>query len=122
VEGASDEVHELKLRDRSHTGERSPERRPYNGRFGNWRINDALRAEAVDETVGDFESPTIDSDIFTEAEHCGVALHLLPDSLADGFEVSDSRHAGSLPREGASATAGERRTDECSTWNIVNTL
>ncbi len=87
VEGAADEVHELKFGDGTHTGERRSEGRAYDGGFGDGRVDDALGAEAVDETVGDFKSPAVDADVFAEAEDGGVAVHFFPDSLADGFEV-----------------------------------
>ena len=60
--------------------------------LGDGRINDPLGAEAVDEAVGDFERAAIDADVFANAEDGGVALHFLPDSLADGFEIGELRH------------------------------
>ena len=68
---------------------RRPESRAHNGGLGDGRVDDALGAEAVDETVGDFESPAVDADVFAEAEDSWIAVHFFPDSLADGFEVSE---------------------------------
>ena len=87
VEGAADEVHELKFGDRAHAGERRAESRAHDGGFGDGRVDDALGAEAVDESVGDFERAAVDADVFAEAEDGRVALHFFPDSLADGFEI-----------------------------------
>ena len=87
VEGAADEIHELEFGDRAHAGERRSEGRAYDGGLGDGRVDDALGAEAVDETVGDFERAAVDADVFAEAEDGGVAVHFFPDSLADGFEV-----------------------------------
>src|SRR5437899_10529995 len=58
VEGTADEIHKLKLGDRTHAGERRPEGSTHDRGLSNWGIYDALRAKAVDETVSDFEGPT----------------------------------------------------------------
>ena len=89
VEGAADEVHELKFGDRTHAGERRAEGRAHDGGFRDGRVDDALGAEAVDEAVGDFEGAAVDADVLADAEDGGVALHFLPDSLADGFEIGE---------------------------------
>src|SRR5271169_6535787 len=88
VEGAADEVHELELGDGTHASERRSEGRAYDGGLGDGRVDDALGAEAVDESVGDLEGAAVDTDVFAEAENSWVAVHFFPDSLADGFEVS----------------------------------
>jgi len=46
----------------------------------------------VDEAFGDFERAAVDADVFPHAEDGRVTLHLLPDSLADGFEIGDRWH------------------------------
>ena len=89
VEGAADEVHELKFGDGAHAGERGSEGRADDGGLGDGRVDDALGAEAVDESVGDFEGAAVNADVFAEAEDGGVAVHFFPDSLADGFEVGE---------------------------------
>src|SRR6202140_5020284 len=92
VEGAADEVHELKFGDGAHAGERRSEGRAHDGGLGNRGVDDALGAEAVDETVGDFEGAAVDADVFAEAEDRRVAVHFFPDSLTDGFEVGEWGH------------------------------
>ena len=87
VEGAADEVHELKFGDRAHAGERRSEGRAHDGGFGDGRVDDALGAEPVNETIRDFKCPAVDADVFAEAEDGGVTVHFFPDSLTDGFEV-----------------------------------
>src|SRR6267143_2266946 len=87
VEGAADEIHELEFGDGAHAGERRYEGRAHDGGLGDGRVDDALGAEAVDETVRDFERAAVNADVFAEAEDGGVAVHFFPDSLADGFEV-----------------------------------
>src|SRR5690242_11725301 len=55
VHGAGYEVHELEFGDGAHAGEaRAESRADYSG-LGDGRIDDALRTEAVDESVGNFE-------------------------------------------------------------------
>ena len=54
--------------------------------------------------VGYFEGAAVDADVFAQAEDGGIALHLLPDALADGFEIGELRHCASyfsLTSEGA---------------------
>src|SRR5580704_15026464 len=89
VEGAADEVHELEFGDGAHAGEGRSESRSHDGRLGDGRVDDALGAKAVDETVSDFKSPAVNADVFAQAEDGGVAIHFFPDSLADGFEVGE---------------------------------
>src|SRR5260370_23395069 len=89
VEGAGDEIHELEFGDWAHAGERRSESRAHDGRLGDGRVDDALGAEAVDETVGDFEGAAVNADVFAEAEDGRIAVHFFPDSLADGFEVGE---------------------------------
>ena len=92
IEGAADEVHELELGHGAQSGESSSEGSAYDGRLRNWRIDHALGAEAVDETVGDFEGSAVDTDVLAQTKDGWVAFHLLPDSLADGFEIGDDGH------------------------------
>src|SRR6202040_1554966 len=56
VEGAADEIHELKFGDRTHAGERCSEGSPNNRGFCDRRVNDALGTEAVNEAVRYLES------------------------------------------------------------------
>ncbi len=92
VEGAADEIHELEFGHRTHAGERRAEGRADDGGLRDGRVDDALRAEAIDEAVGDFERAAVDADVFAETEDGRIALHFLPDSLADGFEIGELRH------------------------------
>src|SRR5208337_4228351 len=68
VEGATDEVHELELGDRTHAGERRAEAGVHDGHLGDWRVHHALGAEAVDQAFRGFESAAVDADVFPNAE------------------------------------------------------
>src|SRR6202790_3176000 len=92
IEGAADEVHELELGHGAQSGESSSEGSAYDGRLRNRRIDHALGAEAVDEAIGDFEGTAVDADILAQAKDGWVALHFLPDSLANRFEIGHNRH------------------------------
>ena len=92
VKSAADEVHELKFSHRTHAGKRRAKRRAHNGRFGDRRIDDALRAKVMDKTVRDFERAAINANVFTDTEDAGVRLHLFPESLPDCFEISCLSH------------------------------
>src|ERR1700758_5217884 len=92
VEGAADEVHELKFGYGPHTGQGRAKRGSDDGRFGDGGIDDALGTEAIDEAVGDLEGAAVDTNVFADAEDGWVMLHFLPDSLADGFEIGEGWH------------------------------
>jgi hypothetical protein len=92
IESAADEVHELKFGDGAESGQSRPEGSADDRGFGDGRVDDSLGAEAVNETIRNFESSTVDADVFAETEDGRVALHFLPDALADGFEVGEDRH------------------------------
>src|ERR1700722_16038124 len=92
VEGAANEIHELEFGDGAHAGERRSEGRAHDGGLGDGRVDDALGAETVDETIRDFKSSAVNADVFAEAEDGWVAVHFFPDSLADGFEVGELGH------------------------------
>src|ERR1039457_238232 len=98
IEGAADEVHKLELGHGTQPRKGSTEGSAYDGRLRNRRINHALGPEAVDEAVGNFESAAIDADVLAYAKHARVALHLFPDSLADGSEVGDDGHVEEVYR------------------------
>jgi len=92
VEGTADEVHELEFGDGAQAGESCAEGCTDDRGFGDGGIDDPLGAEAVDEAVGDLEGAAVDADVLADTKDGGVALHFFPDSLADGFEIGESRH------------------------------
>src|SRR5258708_28211126 len=92
VHGASDEIHELKFGDGAHPGKRSSKGRAHDSGLGDGRVDHARGPEAVNNAVGNFERPAVDADIFADAEYRGIAFHLFPDSLADGFQIGELRH------------------------------
>src|SRR6266699_434920 len=108
IEGAADEVHELELGHGAQSGESSSEGSAYDGRLRNRRIDHALGAESVDEAIGDFEGSAIDTDVLAQTKDGWVALHFLPDSLADGFEIGDNGHEqGSVQQHSRQLSATE---------------
>ena len=114
VHGAGDEVHKLKLSNRAHACERCAKCRTDDGRLGDRRVDHAFRAEVINEAVGDFESPAIDSDVLTNAEDSGVALHFFPYTLANRFQICQLRHdpESVLRSKGGICRAGRRPSDE----------
>ena len=92
IEGAADEVHELKFGDGTHAGERRAKSGSYDRRFCDGRIDDALGAKAIDEPIRHFKGATVDANVLTDAEHSGIAFHFFPDPLADRFEISEGGH------------------------------
>src|SRR5689334_5724149 len=78
---AADEVHELELGDRTHSGERSAEGSADDRRLSNRSVDHALTAEAMNKSIGDFERAAINTNVFADAEDSGVALHLFPNAF-----------------------------------------
>src|SRR6266852_5777887 len=78
-------------------------------RFGNGRVDHARVAEAFGESFRDFERAAVQTNIFTENENALVALHLLPESLAQRLEKSDFSHHSAL-NQSLSATGGSTNT------------
>ena len=52
---------------------------------------------------GHFERAAVDADIFADEHDCGIAIHLLEERLADGFQHGDCGHQLLLSRAGAFA-------------------
>jgi len=75
-----------------HAHQSRSHRRADDGGFGNRRVNDALGAEFLEHPGGHLERAAIVADVFAEQEDGRVALHLLPDSLANGVQKSHYRH------------------------------
>src|SRR3954466_6050997 len=92
VHGARDEIHELKFRNGAHAGERSAKRRSDNGRFGDRRIDHALRTKTINKSFSNFERAAVNPDVFANAKDVWMAFHFFRDSLANSFEVSEYRH------------------------------
>ncbi len=88
VEAAGDEIGELHLRHRPQPHEAGADGRADDGAFGNGRIHHAFLAEMLEESGGHFERAAVDADVFAQQEDVRVALHLFPQPLADGFQVS----------------------------------
>src|SRR5258708_6838204 len=92
IEGAADEVHELELGHGAQSGKSSSEGSAYDGRLRNRRVDHALGSESVDEAIGDLECSAVDTDVLAQTKDGWLALHLFPDSLADGFEIGGDGH------------------------------
>src|SRR4051812_49328653 len=73
VERAGNEIDELKLRDRTQTGESRAESSIHNGSLGDRSVDHALGAEAVNQSFRDLEGSAINTDVFANAKDRGVA-------------------------------------------------
>src|SRR6266571_4250204 len=87
VVGAGDEVDELHLRHRAHAHVGRPGRRADDCRLRDRSVDDACLAELLGEALGHLERAAIRPDILPQNEDAGIALHLFPQPLAQGFEV-----------------------------------
>jgi hypothetical protein len=93
VEGATDEVHELKFGDGAHAGEGRAKSGSDDRGLGDRGIDDAPGTETVDKSIRYFKGAAVDANVLANAEDGRVALHFFPDSLADGFEIGEGRHS-----------------------------
>src|ERR1041385_5688876 len=78
VHGTSHEIHELKLSHRPHSSKRS--------------------AKPVNESIGDLERTTINTNVLTKTEDGRIAFHLLPNPLPDSLKVCKLRHEFSISK------------------------
>src|ERR1051325_6032247 len=79
IEGAGDEVNELKFYDGAKPYGRRRARRAYKTRLADRRINDAVRAELFEKTLSDLKRAAERAYVFAEHEHAWVAPHLAPE-------------------------------------------
>src|SRR5579871_3260385 len=93
VVSAGNEVCKLHLDHRTKAHHRCPDGGSNNRALDHRRVDDALRSELIEHASGDFESASVDPDIFTQQDYVFVALQLFPNTLTDGFEVSRFAHA-----------------------------
>ena len=98
VKSAADEIHELEFGHRAHAGERGSEGRADYGGLRNRRVDYAFWPKPVNKTFGDLERAAINTDIFAETKNGWVALHLLPDALANRFEIGKLGHSATENR------------------------
>src|SRR5207244_12029752 len=80
------------------------------------RVDHPLLAELLGEAFRDLERPTVAPHVFAQDEDALVALHLLPQPLAQRLEIGDFGHhtlrnhsrsaAGGSPYTSASADSG----------------
>src|SRR6476646_11984980 len=87
VPRARDEVRELHLCDRAHAHDRRARAGADDRRFGQRRVEDAPLPELLLEAERDLERAAVDADVLADHEDALVALHLLPEPVADRLEV-----------------------------------
>src|SRR5690606_24786123 len=58
-------------------------------RLADRRVDDALRSEVVEEAVRHLERAAVHADVLADHEDALVALHLLPERLADRLQHGD---------------------------------
>ena len=89
---AGDEVDELHLRDRPHAHMGGARRRTHDRRFRDRRVDHSLLAEPFGESLSHLEGATVGADVLPQDENAGIALHLLPQALAQRLQVGDLGH------------------------------
>ena len=90
----------------------SPTDTPGDSRFGERRVEDAIRAEAVEQPVGRAEHAAVGTDILADDEHRGVVGHRSGERQVDGLNECDLGHRASLSRR------VERRSARCSARSV----
>src|SRR5262249_36397416 len=96
VEGAANEVNELKFGHPSEAGERRAIGGAHNGGFSDRSIDHPLRAKVMNKAVSHFERAAVHSNVFTQTEDCGIRFHLFPEALANCFEIGRLSHKNAL--------------------------
>src|SRR4051812_8098180 len=93
IEGAGNEIGELHFGDGAHTHQGCTDRGADNSGFRDRCVDDAPFAESLEHPRSDFESATVDADVFTQDEYTIVFFHLFPDALTNGFNVCSHAHS-----------------------------
>jgi hypothetical protein len=81
------EVGELQLEHRLHAGNGRADGRTRNAELADRRVDDALRAETMDEVARHTECAAVDADVLAEQENPLVRLHRLGKPFADRLGV-----------------------------------
>src|SRR5438128_469117 len=120
VVGAGDEVDELHLRHRAHAHVGRPGGRADDRRFGDGRVDDACLAELLGKTLRHLERAAVRPYVLPQNEDAGVALHLFPQALAQGFEIGHLDHAVTVT---GGSSLGRRfgGGGRCPPWGNWNT-
>src|SRR5437588_9025772 len=103
VKGAGNEIDELHLRHRSQPQVAHAYGGAHDGRFADGSIDHALPAEALQQAGRRFEGAAVNSDILTDQQDRGIAVHLFEERLPDGIEISDRGHGYLRALRGAGA-------------------
>src|SRR5881396_2197784 len=129
VVGAGDEVDELHLRHRAHAHVGRPGRRADDCRLRDRSVDDACLAELLREALRHLERAAVRPNVLTQDENARVALHLLPQALAQGFEVGHLDHSITRLDDAVTTTAGSsfgrrsrvcgRRSPSRAIWNTT---
>ena len=89
VERTRDEIHELELHDRTESRKRRAHPNPGEPLLADGGVEYPLRSEVIEEAVRQTEGAAVESDVFAEQDHPGIAFHLRAQRPADGLEVGD---------------------------------
>src|SRR5438128_8243113 len=89
-----DETGELDLRDRPETLGGETYRQPGDDPFGKRRIEDAVGAKALQQSLGSAEHAAFGADILAEDENSGVLRHGAGERQVDRLDERDLGHGG----------------------------
>ena len=92
VEAAGHEICELHLEHRAQSVDSGTRARADDARLGEWRVHHAQLAKAFQHALGDLEGTAVDRDVLAHHEDRVVPFHLLPDALADCFDIGGLCH------------------------------
>ncbi len=88
----TEEAVELDLGHRAQSSHREADRGADDAALGQRRVDDAVRAKALLETLGDAEDAAIGANVLAEQDDTVVLLHLLDQGEVDGLYKREIRH------------------------------
>jgi hypothetical protein len=96
VHGTKAEIDHPQIGDGSRAGNRCSYGSCHDCRFGNWRVDDALRSELVDQAVvlKCTRASMRGTKVFAQGPNQLVAAHLFGQALSNGIGVGHFRHCG----------------------------
>ena len=97
IEGGIDEAGELDLHHRPEALRREADGKPGDAGLGEWRVEDALGTEGLEQAIGGAEHAAVGADILAQHQHARLLRHGARQRQIDRLDEVDLRHRPAYP-------------------------